>query len=121
MLPWLLVTTGHLALNHGRGMRRYRALLARLPHQEPNAAAAEDLALSRADLDVDPALLSAIGALSPTDQHLLALVALEDYTLRAAAETLGITEQAARSRWQRVRRRLAQDRAPDPLALVLEH
>ncbi len=121
VLPWLLVTTGHLALNHGRGMRRYRALIARLPHAEPNAAAAEDLALSRADLDVDPGLLSAIGALSSTDQHLLALVALEDYTLRAAAEALGITEQAARSRWQRVRRRLAHDRTFDPLALVLEH
>jgi DNA-directed RNA polymerase specialized sigma24 family protein len=77
--------------------------------------------MQRSELDLDPALIAAIKGLSSTDQHLLALVALEDYTLRAAAETLGITEQAARSRWQRVRRRLAQDHIPDPVALALEN
>ena len=91
VLPWLLVTAGNLALNQGRGLRRH------------------------------PDLLAAIKTLSSTDQQLLALVALEDYPLRAAAQALGLTEHAARSRWQRIRRRLAQNRTPDLLALALEH
>ena len=121
LLPWLLVTAGNLALNQSRGVRRYRAFLARLPHQEQHVDAAEAQALLRADLDVDPALLAAIRSLNKADQQLLALVALEDYPLRAAAEALGLTEQAARSRWQRVRRRLAQNHTPDSLALAAEH
>jgi RNA polymerase sigma-70 factor (ECF subfamily) len=126
VLPWLLVTAGNLALNQGRGLRRHRAFLARLPRQELRVGPAEVQALLRADLDVDPALLAAIKALSTSDQQLLALVALEDYPLRAAAEALGLTEHAARSRWQRIRRRLAQNRTPDSLvldslALAVEH
>lgn len=31
VLPWLLVTATNLSLNHGRGLRRYRSLLDRLP------------------------------------------------------------------------------------------
>ena len=121
VLPWLLVTAGNLALNQGRGLRRHRAFLARLPRQEQQVDPAEVQALLRADLDVEPHLLAAIKTLSSTDQQLLALVALEDYPLRAAAEALGLTEDAARSRWQRIRRRLAQNRTPDLLALALEH
>jgi RNA polymerase sigma factor (sigma-70 family) len=121
LLPWLLVTAGNLALNQRRGLRRYRAFLARLPHSEPHVDAAEAQALLRADLDVDPALLAAIRALNKTEQQLLALVALEDYPLRAAAAALGMTEQAARSRWQRIRRRLAQHHTSNTLALVVEH
>jgi RNA polymerase sigma factor (sigma-70 family) len=121
LLPWLLVTAGNLALNQRRGLRRYRAFLARLPHSEPHVDAAEAQALLRADLDVDPALLAAIRALNKTEQQLLALVALEDYPLRAAAAALGMTEQAARSRWQRIRRRLAQHHTSNTLALAVEH
>ena len=82
---------------------------------------AETQALSQVDLDVDPALLAAITSLNPTDRQLLSLVALEDYPVRAAAEALGLTEQAARSRWQRLRRRLAQQHTPDSLTLAVEH
>ena len=121
VLPWLLVTAGNLSLNHGRGLRRYRVLLNRLPRSEQHVAPAETQALSQLDLDVDPALLATITSLNPTDRQLLSLVALEDYPLRAAAEALGLTEQAARSRWQRLRRRLAQQHTPDSLALAVEH
>ena len=38
VLPWLLVTTVNLSRNHSRGDRRYRHLVASLPHGEaPNA------------------------------------------------------------------------------------
>ena len=120
VLAWLLVTTANLALNHGRGQRRYRAVLRRLPRQDQQVDAAESQALLRADLDVDPELLVAIRTLRAADQQLLALVALEDYPLRAAAEVLGLSEQTARSRWQRIRRRLAHSHTPDSLALAAE-
>lgn len=121
VLPWLLVTAGNLSLNHGRGLRRYRVFLNRLPRSQEFVVPAETQALSQVDLDVDPALLAAITSLNPTDRQLLSLVALEDYPVRAAAEALGLTEQAARSRWQRLRRRLAQQHTPDSLTLAVEH
>ena len=121
VLPWLLVTTNNLALNQGRSLRRHRAFLARLPRQEPQSHAAETDALLRADLDINPGLLSEIRALARVDQQLLALVALEDFSLRAAAETLGVSEQAARSRWQRIRRRLAQNDYEETLARTVQH
>jgi DNA-directed RNA polymerase specialized sigma24 family protein len=52
------------------------------------------------------------------DQQLLGLVALENYPLRSAAEVLGLTESAPRSRWQRIRRRLAQTQGPDSFVLA---
>ncbi|MFN8075638.1 MAG: sigma-70 family RNA polymerase sigma factor [Kineosporiaceae bacterium] len=114
--PWLLATATNVALNRGRGLRRHRAFLARLPRAEPRSPSAEGEALAALDLDVDPRLLSAIGRLGAVDQRLLALVALEGYPLRDAARALGLTEAAARSRWQRTRRRLAADSLvrPDP-------
>jgi RNA polymerase sigma factor (sigma-70 family) len=118
VLPWLLVTTTNLALNQRRGLRRHRAFLARLPRAESQSAAAETVALAKAELDVDPTLLRAIRDLNGADQQLLVLVALEDYSLRAAAETLGLSEQAARSRWQRIRKRLAAHLSPDSLAFA---
>lgn len=107
VLPWLLVTTTHLALNQRRGLRRHRRFLAQLPRQEPTTEAAEGVALTNATLDISPELLDGIRSLSDADQQLLALVALEGYPIRAAAEALGLTEATARSRWQRIRKRLA--------------
>lgn len=120
VLPWLLVTTTNLALNQGRGLRRYRTFLGGLPREERLADSAEAEAMLRADWDVSPALLAGIRGLSHTDQQLLALVGLEDYPLRAAAQALGLTEHAARSRWQRIRRRLADHHTTNSLALAAE-
>ena len=108
VLPWLLVVANNLCLNRGRAMRRHRAFISRLPRQEEQSAPADTVALSRADLDLDPALVSAVRRLGPADQQLLALIALEGFPISAAAQTLGLTDAAARSRWQRIRLRLAQ-------------
>lgn len=121
VLPWLLATTTNLALNQGRGLRRHQAFLSRLPRQELLADSAEAEALAVVGSGLSPRLRREIRALSATDQRLLALVGLEDYTLRAAAQALDITEQAARSRWQRIRRRLAEQPHPNSLALAAEH
>lgn len=118
VVPWLLVTTTNLALNQRRGLNRYRGLLARLPRTEPTAPDAGRLALARADLDVHPHLVAAIRQLPPADQQLVALVALEHYPLREAATVVGLSPEAARSRWQRVRRRLAG--SVDPAAFDAE-
>lgn len=120
ILPWLLVTVTNVALNQRRSLRRYRAVLDRLPRRttpEPDAA---ELALNDPELDVHPQLLAAIRALRPADQRLIALVALEGYDLASAAAASGLTEAAARSRWQRIRRRLADSsRATSDTAVTL--
>ncbi len=121
VLPWLLATTTNLALNQRRGLRRHRDFLARLPGRDQAVESAETHALAKADLDVDPALRAGIGALRLVDQQLLALVALEGYPLKAAAAALGMSEQAARSRWQRIRRRLARHGPAEPLAVAADH
>lgn len=118
VLPWLLVTTTNLALNHGRGLRRHRAVIDRLPRRAESSGT--DATTAAIDLEVDPVLLDAIRGLRRTDQQLLALVALEQYTLAEAAEALGIGEHAARSRWQRLRRRLAQDHTTPTSAVALD-
>lgn len=117
VLPWLLATTTNVALNHRRGVRRYQRFLAKLPHADVGVDAA-DQSLQRVDIDVDPQLLDEIKGLSATDQRLLALVAFEGFRLREAAAALGLSVDAARSRWQRIRRRLAHG-ATAPLAVDL--
>jgi RNA polymerase sigma-70 factor (ECF subfamily) len=121
VLPWLLVTASNLALNQGRGLRRYRTFLRGLPREERLADSAEAEAMQRADWDVSPALLAGIRTLGQTDQQLLALVGLEGYPLRAAALAIGLTEHAARSRWQRIRVRLLDHHTNNSLALAVEH
>ncbi len=108
VLPWLLVTVTNAALNQRRSLRRHRAFIARLPRDANPAPDAAEVALSDPELDVDPKLLSAIRALRPADQRLVALVALEGYDLATAATALDVSVAAARSRWQRVRSRLAE-------------
>jgi RNA polymerase sigma-70 factor (ECF subfamily) len=111
VLPWLLATTTNVALNHRRGVHRYRRFLARLPESAPAEDAAAE-SMRAVDVDVDPLLLEEIKHLSAIDQRLVALVAFEGFRLREAAAALGLSVDAARSRWQRIRRRLA-DRVAD--------
>ena len=112
--PWLLATTTNLALNQRRGLRRYQTFLARLPRAEAATEDAAETALSGA-LGVDPLLLTAIRDLPALDQQLLALVALEGYPLADAAIALNMSTQAARSRWQRIKRRLTRAAPLEPL------
>jgi RNA polymerase sigma-70 factor, ECF subfamily len=115
VLAWLLATATNVALNQRRAARRYRAFLKRLPHEEvAQDAATESM---RVVLDVDPTLLSEIKAMSEFDQRLLALVAFEGFSLREAADALGTSVDASRSRWQRIRRRLA-SLAPAPACVL---
>jgi len=117
VLPWLVATTTNVALNHRRGVRRYQRFLSKLPHAGVTEDAA-DRSLQTVEIDVDPQLLDEIRRLSAVDQRLVALVAFEGFRLWEAAAALGMSVDAARSRWQRIRRRLA-DRATASPAIDL--
>lgn len=107
VLPWLLVTTTNLARNHARGLRRYRSFLATLPRgEEPRSA--EDIAVERSERGQTSARIQqALHSLSTSDAALLVLTALEGYSPSQAAEVLGISGGAARTRLHRARARLA--------------
>lgn len=113
VLPWLLVTTTNLGRNANRAQRRYRQFLERLPRVEEQPDAA-DVAIGHA-LGVDDRLRAGLLALREKDAQLFALVALEGYPVGAAADLLGLSEAAARTRLHRVRRALRQRLSGDAL------
>jgi RNA polymerase sigma factor (sigma-70 family) len=112
VLPWLLATTTNLARNSGRGLRRYRAAIDRLPRsqdlRDPAETAEERIAREQ--------LLTAVRALGEPDATLVLLTSLEGLTSAEAAAALGLSPGAARVRMHRARKRLqARLAAPNPL------
>ena len=105
VLPWLLVTTTNVGRNAARGTRRYRAFLDQLPRSEASPDVA-DVLLDTHGLGIDARLRDGLRALSRTDAQLISLVALEGYPVAEAAEHLGLTPAAAKSRLHRARLRL---------------
>lgn len=104
VLPWLLVTTGNLSRNVRRSTRRYRALLERLPRSSTAADPAEVI-LGHHPASWDDALVTHLRTLSRADLALITLVALEGFTIAEAADALGISLAAAKSRLHRARHR----------------
>lgn len=102
VLPWLLVTTANLSRNAARARRRHRDFLARLPRGE--AASADE----RQALDLDIELALALRGLPERDMALLALVALEDFSIADAAAATGLTAAGAKTRLHRARLRVRQ-------------
>jgi RNA polymerase sigma factor (sigma-70 family) len=106
VLPWLLVTAGNLARNHGRSAQRYRRVLQRMPRDLDSVDAAEmvadhDLARRHAR-----ALAAALDRLPAKDALLLTLTALEELSITDAAGVIGISPGAARVRLHRSRIKL---------------
>ena len=99
LLPWLLVVTTNTVRNVGRARRRHRAVLARLPEPEVSRDPA-DVVGGRSDAATR---LAALARLTPTDQHLITLVAFDDVSLGDAAIALGL---AAKTRLSRARARM---------------
>ncbi len=111
VLPWLLVTATNVAYNTNRGLRRYRAVLARLPadhaHHDP----------SHDDADA----VDALARLSLADRRVVTLCILEGYSEREAAELLGIPPGTVKSRLSRAKQRLrAELDAPSPRTTLSE-
>lgn len=111
VLPWLLVTAGLLARNHGRKAHRYRDFLRRLPRDvdwvDPTVVVDE---VHEADARAS-AVAAALDRLRPLDAHLIALTAHGEVSIADAAVALGLSAGAARVRLHRARRRLRNDLA----------
>ena len=90
---YLRRTIVHLAANHRRGLGRRRRALSRL-ETAPDASA------------VYPSDLADLLRLAPEDRAVLYLVHVEQQPYAEAAATLGCSEEAARARASRARRRL---------------
>lgn len=97
--PWLLGVARRQLANHHRGQRRRRALALRLAQQPQRAtplhAGSDEFAVA-----------GALHRLDEEDRELLLLIGWEELTPVEAAEALGISAEAARSRLHRARRRL---------------
>jgi RNA polymerase sigma-70 factor (ECF subfamily) len=95
---WLYATARRVLANHRRGIKRRTRLAERLREelrrQLPSAPAPE-----RSQLD-------ALAAMGASDRELLMLVAMEELSPSEAAQVLGISTMAARTRLHRARRRL---------------
>jgi RNA polymerase sigma-70 factor (ECF subfamily) len=104
LLPWLIVTAQNVSRNAARASRRYQRFLAALPPPPVIPDHADPIA-DRDDVHLI-ALRSAIAAARPADATLLAMTALEGFTIREAATALGISESAAKMRLSRLRARL---------------
>jgi RNA polymerase sigma factor (sigma-70 family) len=101
LLPWLIVTAQNVLRNADRAQRRYRRFLAALPDPPQVPDHAEHIAEQNDERLVR--LRSAIAAAKPADARLLAMTALEGFTVREAADALGLTESAAKMRLSRLR------------------
>ena len=114
LLPWLIVTAQNVSRNAARAKRRYERFLAALPAPSVTPDPA-DLIADR-DHEHLITLREAIAAARPDDATLLAMTALEGFTIREAAAALGLTESAAKMRLTRLRRRLKTAVTSQPLS-----
>lgn len=103
VLAWLLVTTTNVARNSSRAARRYRRVLDSLPRAEQVSNPADNVFL-QSEMDLDAA--RALATLNELDLQLVSLVVFEEYTIAAAAATLKLTPEAAKSRMHRARQRM---------------
>lgn len=109
VLPWLLVTATNVARNHRRGLRRYRTALARLAPPEPMADHADEVAIRSERAQAAQALAQALKGLSAVDRQVVSLCLLEELSYAQAAEALGLSHAAVRSRLSRSRRMLREE------------
>lgn len=104
-LPWLFAVATNVMRNQTRALRRYRAVLARVPPLEPERDFADDIA-ERLDMRQQAhEMLSRLDRLPRREREVLDLYA-EGLSTAQIATTLGIREGTVRSRLFRGRRRL---------------
>lgn len=109
VLPWLLVTATNVSRNLTRSRLRYRRLLHRLPRHRDGTdtdVVAETVLADLGSQGYEPQLQQALDRLSRHELTLATLVMLEGYPIADAAEALGITTAAAKSRLHRIRLRI---------------
>jgi RNA polymerase sigma factor (sigma-70 family) len=98
-LPWLYGIAANVLRHHFRSAQPVNAVAA-------DAGMDWDAVAARLDAQAQHGQLrSALSVLSPPDRDLLLLVAWEELSPREAAQALGISQAAARSRLHRARKR----------------
>ncbi|PPF60971.1 hypothetical protein C5E11_16145 [Clavibacter michiganensis] len=108
LIGWLLVATNHVAHNFVRSMRRYRAVIDRIPPAQLEGGQEFD----RIDEQLDSSargrgVNSAFAQLSPNDQNIITLCVLEEFSLAEAASALRIPVGTVKSRLSRAKQRLS--------------
>lgn len=98
------MTALNLSRNAERAKWRYRAFLAKLP--PPDLAPSPEDQIESASAGLSPEAREVLTAARPNDRELLALTALEGFTVREAAIVVGLFESAAKMRLSRLRGRL---------------
>lgn len=106
VLPWLLTVLSYIAKNHQRGTRRYRRLLAKVPHAGTEPDHAEEVARTVDALPVTAAVQEALAELDARDASILLLCVVQELSTRDAALALGIPDGTVKSRLSRVKARL---------------
>lgn len=108
LIGWLLVATNNVSHNVVRSMRRYKAVIDRIPPAELDGA--EDF--DRVDEEIDSSergrgVSSAFAKLSTNDQNVITLCVLEEFSLAEAAAAIGIPVGTVKSRLSRAKQRLS--------------
>ena len=110
-LPWLYGVARNLLHSHRRQSRRRDAVVSRLSDMRGRLTSAEPGEPG----ELDPgALRRALAGLSEADQELLKLVAWDGLSPAQAADVVGCSAAAARTRLHRARSRLARRLGLDP-------
>lgn len=103
--PWLYGIAIRQIGKHSRGERRYRQAMARIQAETVTADFGDRVADQVTAQLLRPRLSAVLAGLSRQDRELLLLVAWTDLTYEEAAQALGISVSAVRSRLHRIRAR----------------
>lgn len=107
VIGWLLVATNNVSHNFARSIRRYKAVIDRIPPSEVGGRE-----FDRVDEKLDSAsggriIGSAFAQLSANDQNIITLCVLEEFSLSEAASALRIPLGTVKSRLSRAKQRLS--------------
>src|SRR6266540_1887069 len=104
--PWLLGVALNVLRSQARAERRHRDALSRLPREAPPESESS-AAISRLDAEQRmAAVLLAVSKLDRREREAIELCVWAELTPEEAAQALGISAGAVRSRLSRARRRL---------------
>jgi RNA polymerase sigma factor (sigma-70 family) len=104
--PWLYGIATNVLRNSRRTVRRYRAVLERLPAPEPTPDIADEPVRRAGDHEELAAARTALKALRPLEREVVALCIWSGFSYAEAAEALGVPVGTVRSRLSRAKARL---------------
>jgi RNA polymerase sigma factor (sigma-70 family) len=116
--PWLYGIAIRQIGKHARAERRYRDALSKVQAESVAVDIGERVADRVAAEQLRPRLAAVLSALRSQDRELLLLVAWTDLSYEEAAQALGVSVSAVKSRLHRVRRRTREALGQINLALA---